>query len=256
MSQEGVIKYNCNWIKTGSFDFEQFEAINYWRNCLYELGLIGVYGDGLGYGNLSFRVNGNQYIITGSATGGFNHLTKEHYTKVISYNLETNSLTAQGPIVASSESLTHAAIYQSDSSINAVFHGHHMDLWEHYLHKLPTSDVSVEYGTISMAHEIIRLYAETDMPNKQIMIMGGHKDGIISFGKSLDDAGYKMLKYYKLLSDMSKELKSVKEIKQNGNYEDGSQSKLHQKIEEIAMYVISQQKQIEELTKEIKELKK
>lgn len=199
MRQEGVIKFNCNWIKQDSFDFELFDSMNYWRNRLHKLGLIGVYDDGLGYGNISVRSDRDQLIITGSATGGIKTLTKEHYTKVISFDIEANSLTAQGPIIASSESLTHATIYKMDSGINAVFHVHHFGLWQHFLDKLPTSNLSVEYGTPSMAHEIIRLYRETDMPDKKIMIMGGHQEGIITFGSTLDEAGDILLKYYNLI---------------------------------------------------------
>jgi len=196
MSQEGVIKFSCSWVKQDPFDFELFDEMNRWRNCLYQLGLIGVYDDGLGYGNISIRSDRDQFIITGSATGGMKSLTKEHYTKVVSFDIEANSLTAQGPIIASSESLTHAAIYQSDRNINAIFHGHHLGLWQHYLHKLPTSSLSVEYGTPSMAHEIIKLYTETDLPDKKVMIMGGHQEGFIAFGNTMDEAGGILLKYY------------------------------------------------------------
>lgn len=255
MSQEGVIKYSCNWIKTSPLEFEQFEAINYWRNCLYQIGLIGIYDDGLGYGNISIRSGGEQFIITGSATGKIETLTREHYTRVTAYNLEANSLNAEGPIVASSESLTHAAIYKSDKSVNAVFHGHHVGLWQQYLHKLPTSDMSVEYGTLSMAHEIIRLFSETDMPNKRIMIMGGHQDGVISFGRTLDEAGYKMLKYYKLLISTKNELDSVPEIRENGLKSEEVQSKLIKRIEEMTLTMIAQQKQIDDLASELKRFK-
>lgn len=199
MSQDGVIKFSCNWIKTEPFEFEMFESINHWRNQLYLLGLIGINSEGIGYGNISVRFHKDQFIITGSATGGIKNLSKDHYTKVISYNIEANSLTAQGPIIASSESLTHAAIYQSDNSINAIFHVHDMKLWQHNLDKLPTSDVLVEYGTPAMAHEIVRLYKTTDMPDKKIMIMGGHQEGVITFGNTVSEAGETLLYYYNLL---------------------------------------------------------
>ena len=196
MSQEGVIKFDCNWIKTEPFDFDSFESINNWRNTLFRLGMIGQTPDGIGYGNLSVRFVENQFIITGSATGSLKSITKEHYTKVTSYNIESNSITAHGPIIASSESLTHAAIYQSNSDVKAIFHVHHEGLWKKYIDILPTSDISVEYGTPSMAHEIIRLFNGTDVFEKKIMIMGGHQDGIITFGNSIDEAGNTLLKYF------------------------------------------------------------
>ena len=46
-----------------------------------------------------------------------------------------------------------------------------------------------------MAKEIQRLFRETDVKEKKILVMAGHKEGIISFGKDLDEAGKIMLNY-------------------------------------------------------------
>jgi ribulose-5-phosphate 4-epimerase/fuculose-1-phosphate aldolase len=156
---------------------------------MFDLGFIGVYEDGIGYGNMSVRFSGNQFIITGSATGKLKKLTNQHYTKVVDYDLEKNSLTAVGPIVASSESLTHAVIYKYDKNINAVIHIHNLALWKKLMNKNPTTNKNVEYGTPAMAEEIMRLFDETDLKNKKILVMGGHEEGIISFGKDLNEAG-------------------------------------------------------------------
>jgi L-ribulose-5-phosphate 4-epimerase len=196
VNEKGIIKFNCNWIKQGPVDFELFEQMNQWRNHLFSLGLIGVTENGIGYGNISTRFSENQFIITGSGTGKIKNLTLGHYTKVTSFSLDKNLLTAQGPVIASSESLTHAALYEIDSNIQAVIHIHHEELWQELKNKVPTSDISVEYGTPAMAKEIQRLYLETDLFVKKIMIMGGHKTGIITFGSSLDKAGDILLDYY------------------------------------------------------------
>ena len=63
------IKFNCNLIK-GTVEKEKIEELNYWRNKLFEMGLIGVYENGVGFGNISERTQGNKFIITGSTTGG------------------------------------------------------------------------------------------------------------------------------------------------------------------------------------------
>ena len=196
MKKEGVIKFNCNWIKQEPVDFELFEQMNKWRNRLFNLGLIGVTQNGIGFGNISTRFFENQFIITGSATGKIKHLTLEHYTKVTSFSIDNNSLTAQGPVIASSESLTHAALYEISSDIQAIIHIHHEGLWQKLKNKVPTSDVSVEYGTPAMAKEIQRLYLETDLSVKRILIMGGHRQGIITFGSSIEVAGNILLDYY------------------------------------------------------------
>ncbi len=196
MEKEGVIKYHCHWIKHKLIYFESFEYLNDWRNCLYNKGLIGVNAEGIGYGNISIRFYQNQFIISGSGTGNIELLSKEHYSLVKNYNIKKNSLTALGPLKASSESLTHAAVYQSDSSVNAVIHVHHFGLWKKYLNLLPTSNPSVEYGTPAMANEIKNLLINTDLPVKKIMIMGGHQEGILTFGNDLDEAGQVLLDYF------------------------------------------------------------
>ena len=39
-----------------------------------------------------------------------------------------------------------------------------------------------------MAKEMLRLFKETNLARKKIILMGGHEEGIISFGKNLAEA--------------------------------------------------------------------
>jgi len=197
MKETGVIKFNCNWIKEKALNNNLLVDLNFWRNRMFALGLIGVYADGIGYGNISIRLQGNQFIITGSATGKFKKLTSEHYTKVVDYDVEKNSLTAVGPIIASSESLTHAVLYEYDKNINAVIHIHNLALWQKLMNKIPTTNKNVEYGTPAMAKEIIRLFDSTNLKNQKMLVMAGHEEGIISFGKDLNEAGNLLLEALK-----------------------------------------------------------
>ena len=153
---------------------------------------MGVTKDGIGYGNISCRYKHN-FIISGSGTGKLKHLTNEHYTTVTNYSIKENALTAAGPVIASSESLTHAMIYKTQPAINAVFHVHHFALWEKLFHKIPTTDIDVAYGTPAMANEIVRLFKETDLASEKIFVMGGHQEGIVSFGKNANEAGKLLL---------------------------------------------------------------
>jgi L-ribulose-5-phosphate 4-epimerase len=193
---EGIIKFNCKWIKNKPLNSELIKNLNIWRDKLYKLGFIGVNNDGIGYGNISNRFLKNQFIITGSATGKLKTLKNQHYTIVLDFNLKKNSLTAEGPIIASSESLTHAVIYEYDKSVNAVIHIHSKELWSKLINNVPTTDKSVEYGTRDMAKEIILLFKEKNLHEKKILVMAGHEEGIISFGKDLDEAGQVLLKNY------------------------------------------------------------
>ncbi|MEO6845153.1 MAG: class II aldolase/adducin family protein, partial [Ginsengibacter sp.] len=89
----------------------------------------------------------------------------------------------------SSESLTHAMIYKNQPAINAVFHVHHFALWKKLLNKVPTTHIDVAYGTPAMANEIVRLFKETDLASEKIFVMAGHEEGIVSFGKDVNEAG-------------------------------------------------------------------
>lgn len=189
MGETGVIKFNCTWIKEDPLDHEVISDLNNWRDKLYKLGFIGVYENGIGYGNISKRYNNDQFIISGTATGKYQKLSAEHYTRVTDYDLDKNLVTAKGPIIASSESLTHALIYECDKNCNAVIHVHYADLWKRMMNKVPTTEKSIEYGTPAMAKEVKRLFVETDLSEQKILVMAGHEEGIISFGKDLEEAG-------------------------------------------------------------------
>ncbi|VVB82828.1 L-fuculose phosphate aldolase [uncultured archaeon] len=190
---EGYTKFNCKRIEKKLT--ENISEINQLRKKLYSLKLIGAHEDGVGYGNISIR-NGKGFLISGTKTGGIERLTKKHYTQVTDWDYKENNLTCVGPIDASSESLTHGAVYEADSEINAVIHIHNLELWARLIFQVPTTSMEVEYGTPRMAEEIFRLFRETKVKEKKILVMGGHPEGIISFGKDLDEAGRILLNYF------------------------------------------------------------
>lgn len=190
MKETGSIKFNCNWIQQQPLPFNEIEELNNWRDKLYALQLIGVNTDGIGYGNISKRYKGNTFIISGSATGKMQQLNESHYTLVTAFDLDSNSLTTEGPILASSESMTHAVIYESLPKVNFVFHVHHPVLWKKLLQSGPSTNADVEYGTPAMAREIQRLLSTNDLASLKLFSMGGHEEGIISFGANAAEAGH------------------------------------------------------------------
>jgi ribulose-5-phosphate 4-epimerase/fuculose-1-phosphate aldolase len=199
MPSEGYVKFNCEWIKAEPMSSKELVDLNKWRDKLYKLGLIGAYSTGIGFGNISIRVpESNSFIITGTATGNLSKLDNEHYTKVVKFDVEKNSLTCAGPIKASSESLSHAIIYKVDASVGAVIHIHNKEFWQRILDVIPTTSRDIEYGTPEMAKEIERLFGETDVKERKILAMGGHEEGIISFGKDLEEAGTVLLNTMKI----------------------------------------------------------
>ncbi len=193
---EGYIKFNCIWEKDELVPSIDLSGINTWRNRLYEIGLVGAYKNGIGYGNISFRLDNQNFLVTGSATGNLPKLNENHFTVVTDYNFEQNELVCKGPIKASSESLSHAVIYECLPSINTVIHVHHLKLWKALLHVFPTTNPSIAYGTPEMAMEIKQLLKESDTEKQKTIIMGGHEEGIFVFGESLNEAGNKIIELF------------------------------------------------------------
>jgi L-ribulose-5-phosphate 4-epimerase len=187
MSTEGFVRYQCERVITPPVRFPGFDELNSYRTQLRQLNLIGVYPDGIGYGNISIRCVGG-FQISGAATGDLLELSPEHYARVVAYDFARNWVKCEGPAQASSESMTHAAVYEADPSVNAVVHVHHAALWRQLLGAVPTTSGSVEYGTPEMAYEIGRLFRESDVREQRIIAMAGHEEGIITFGATLPSA--------------------------------------------------------------------
>ena len=195
MVDEGQVKFESDLYESVPPSEPDVEEINIWRDRLHALGYIGAYEDGVGYGNISVRAEHlKQFIITGTGTGRLRALSPEHYTTVTSYSLEENRVACKGRIHASSESMTHAAVYACAADARAVIHIHSMAHWRRLLNRIPTTDPSAAYGTPEMAREINRLFDETDFPSVKVMVMGGHEEGILSYGSSLEEAGGRLLK--------------------------------------------------------------
>lgn len=195
MIDEGYIKFDLDWQRGPAPARNVVAALNEWRELLYAVGLIGHYADlGIGYGNLSVRNDdAGSFVISGTQTGRLAALAAEHYTTVTAYDVGANRVRSRGPIRPSSESLTHAAIYELDAAINAVVHVHSAELWLKCLNVLPTSDASVPYGTPGMAAEFQRLYRETDFSANGIAVMAGHEEGIVATGGDLATAARRII---------------------------------------------------------------
>ena len=194
---EGYIKFQCNWENEEIQIPEQvFLSLEKERSRLYKLGLIGMYPDGIGFGNISVRTEESSFLITGSATGQFASLGLSHYASVSAYSFSGNSIECKGLTKASAESLTHAAVYEALPEVGAVVHVHCLWLWEKLLNRYPTTSGEIEYGTPEMAEAVRTLAAELGMSDEKIIIMGGHREGILAFGENLEEATTQIIKIY------------------------------------------------------------
>jgi len=181
------IKFTSECAAAALTSFDGLAQLNACRRKLLLLGLIGMDPTGIGFGNLSIR-DGANFYITGSATGGIPELSLADCARVMAYDFKRNWLRYEGAASPSSESLTHAAVYQSDAKAEAVIHGHDSKLWAALLNEAPSSSEAVEYGTPEMACEVTRLFKVTDVQSRKIFVMAGHEGGIVTFGKDLEEA--------------------------------------------------------------------
>ena len=182
---EGIIKFKANKVNSKIITDNEFAIINPWRQYCFDRKYIGIDTDGIGYGNISFRSReNNEFIISASATGGISNLLASDYSRVISFDIKNNVLNCEGEKLASSESLSHAAIYKAKPEIKAVLHIHNIDLWKKQLNILPTTAMNAEYGTQAMADAITDIVKKSN--DSGIIIMGGHREGILSYGSNLE----------------------------------------------------------------------
>ena len=189
MSETGVIKFTCEDNAVTLPMFDGFDELNACRRKLLQLRLIGVDRNRIGFGNLSVRAReAEAFYITGSGTGGFAQLRLEHFAKVTAYDFDRNWICCEGRTVASSESLTHAAIYEADPAAMAVIHCHSESLWKELLRSAPATAGDVEYGTPEMAYEVQRLFATSDVKARKAFAMSGHEAGVVAFGTTLNEA--------------------------------------------------------------------
>jgi len=201
---DGVIKYDrSQFERSNPLEDDEIRDLEKWRKTLYNLKLIGEYlPERIGYGNLSqkadykhkYSTKKPQFLITGTQTGSLEKLEGSHYTRVLDYNFDRWSVNVQGPVEASSEALTHAAIYQANPSITCVFHIHDKNIWRAMIdHDYSYTPSDIPYGTKEMADSVIDCVGES---TKGLIVMKGHEDGVIAYGTSLDESGKLLLGVY------------------------------------------------------------
>lgn len=181
---EGVIKFKLHWEETNlpPFDLDDF---NHWRVQLKEAGLIGV-EDGIGFGNISIRLDQERFLITGTQTGHLESLTENDFAIVTQVHLETNELWAEGPAKPSAESMTHAAVYQASPQTGAVIHGHHQKLWDSAHSNWLITPPDLTYGTPAMAEAVITIAKQAGGFGH--LAMEGHEGGVLVWATGLEQA--------------------------------------------------------------------
>lgn len=215
MIDEGYVKFECHH-NVATWNTPQLplsppletklQAIDDLRTELHDAKFIGIYENGIGYGNISLRsnivMNNNSenveittdiatetlsnFVISATATGGARELELDGYSLVSKIDIENNAVWSTGPLQASSETMTHAAIYCTAERVNCVVHIHNRELYDALLkqeNSLQTPK-NIAYGTVEMAYAIMAIAKK--YPLEACIAMGGHDEGIIIYGISID----------------------------------------------------------------------
>lgn len=195
MQADGYIKFHCLREENDPDVEEQLLlTINRIRGLLKDKEWLGI-SESIGYGNLSIRdIHGDGFLISGSASGGLERLSKETISRVYRWDYSSNTLWCRGFCDASSESLSHAAIYEALPQVLAVVHIHDSALWIAMQENLCSTPAGIEYGSVAMAEAVKK--AVTNKTDLSILRMGGHEGGFLLWGASLDEIWSRLLELY------------------------------------------------------------
>lgn len=158
-----------------------------WRAVFRRLDLLGQHRDryqGFGYGNLSSRDGSrpDEFVITASQTAGAPDFDDSSLVRITHSNVARFWVDAVGQQPPSSETLTHAIVYQADRSIGWVFHVHCPEIWQRHADLgLPATPEHAPCGSAAMADAVEVLLARHHV-RPVVFVTLGHEDGVFACG--------------------------------------------------------------------------
>jgi len=178
---EKRVKFKTVFISDEVPDEKEVEQLKYWCNQFHKNNLT-LPLDGVSTGNLSCRLE-DEFIITGSMLKTKENLSNEYFVRISSYDVHKNTFYVEGKMEPSCESIMHNLIYNTNSEINAIFHGHSKLIMNNAEKlKLPVTENEEPPGTIELANEVL----DTLENNNIIVIKNG---GFVTLGRTMKEAG-------------------------------------------------------------------
>lgn len=192
---EGYIQFHCDHRPGPPLAHPQMAALLQARETLQQAGVLGVLPSGIGFGNVSVRTEASasascpsgRFLITASATGGIRPGTPDVMCEVDEADVATNSVRCHGPRPASSETLTHAAVYAARPDAGAVIHIHDRVLFHRLLGGgAPMTPPHARFGTVAMAEATGAVAAHGAAAG--CLAMTGHEDGVLAWAPDVAGA--------------------------------------------------------------------
>ncbi len=192
------VKFN-NFTRNQNFSFDNdLSALNHWAYLFSQLGLAPVHSAGA-YGNFSYKVQDNTFIITKSGMIPSETLVAENYCQVINVDTAQNSVTYDGMSPPSSECLLHHLIYQKQAGVHAVLHGHCSLLNTHAQSlNIPVTGKCYPYGTAELAQSALEMIEL----NTCFFILKDH--GFVAIAENIETAGKLTLSFFQRLIELLK----------------------------------------------------
>jgi ribulose-5-phosphate 4-epimerase/fuculose-1-phosphate aldolase len=177
------VKFNINLTKKNITYPNSIEPLKDW--CLfyskYQLAPTHQTGS---FGNLSFRTNEKEIYITGTGIDLGNITNNSCFVKINNCDFTKLQIDAEGSMQPSSESMLHYYIYEKRPDINAIFHGHNIEICNKAIaNNTPFTANEEPYGTINLVESASQLV------KYDIFILKNH--GFVVLGRSMEDAGRK-----------------------------------------------------------------
>ena len=183
---EGYVKFTVQHTMSPAIEITHWKELNDARTKLRKSGLIGVNSTGVGFGNLSIRFRGTEFLISGTATGAVPVLSPDEYCVVSSFDIARNFVVSSGPIEPSSESMTHGAVYSCSPGANCVIHIHSRAIFDGMIRdNYPATPESAAYGTPEIAIALGKCVQETGK-GEGVIVMAGHDEGVIAYGPVIE----------------------------------------------------------------------
>jgi len=181
------------------------------RAALLRLGFLGsdpARYEGLGYGNVSCRLppygaprRARSFLVTGSQTAHLAEPSLALLAEVEAYDLGAGRICSRGAVAPSSEALSHAAFYDVGIHVRWVIHAHSPELWRAAADALLGRGVvwaEGAYGSQTLAQEIGRQWRQSTLSERGWLAMAGHQDGVMSFGRSAQEALTRLLEAWQV----------------------------------------------------------
>ncbi|MBR6625333.1 MAG: class II aldolase/adducin family protein, partial [Mailhella sp.] len=106
------------------------------------------------------------------------------YCLVTECDIDANTVRSRGPRQASSESMTHAAVYAASPETGCVIHLHHAGLFGQLIEgQAPATAPDAAFGTPAMARSVEELVRRH--PADGIIAMTGHPDGFLMYAPNV-----------------------------------------------------------------------